>query len=583
MSQLLALSFDVEASPSIFLGRDASAPSEDVGVGWGFSCYPAGGRAAAIIRDPRPVSGHGRERVLGGLDRFRSTVFVCHVRGAAKRPTEQDTHPFRISYGGRDFVFAHNGRLDPNAVRDLDLGEDPRFEPLGTTDSERIFCWLLTRMHAVGARNLRELGYDRLRRWLSDLNVDGTLNILLSDGEDIIAYQDASGFRPLHTQRLTPPHASTELSNAVMRLDYSGPLDAHRTLLLIATTPLGGGDWRPLEPGQLIVARRGNFLRADDSGASAQPSDPPMGDSAASRRKSSRPAPPIPKVGSRLYRVLHRTSYAYSEAVERSTHALRLAPTLSALQSIQAHEVNVSVDCDKRYFEDVFGNASMRLNIERPYTALEITAESMVEVCSPSVPEPRKRATIPLVWMPWQRQMMMPFLLPMELPETQLQELSGYALSFAKRQAFDVVETLDDINRSIYHDFAYVQGLTSNETTPFEVYATRQGVCQDFANLFICLARLLGIPARYRVGYIHTGADYDNHLQSEASHAWAEVYLPWVGWRGFDPTNGCRAGLDHVCVAVGRNYRDATPTSGTIYQGGGTETLRVLVEVEAVG
>jgi transglutaminase-like putative cysteine protease len=105
-------------------------------------------------------------------------------------------------------------------------------------------------------------------------------------------------------------------------------------------------------------------------------------------------------------------------------------------------------------------------------------------------------------------------------------------------------------------------------------------VCQDFANLFICLARLMGVPARYRVGYIYTGGGYENKIQSDASHAWAEVYLPWLGWRGFDPTNGVTASLDHVRVACGRNYRDATPTSGTIFRGGGVEKLTVNVRVE---
>lgn len=89
--------------------------------------------------------------------------------------------------------------------------------------------------------------------------------------------------------------------------------------------------------------------------------------------------------------------------------------------------------------------------------------------------------------------------------------------------------------------------------------------------------------APYRVGYIYTGANYENKVQSEASHAWVELYLPWNGWRGFDPTNGCMAGTDHVRVACGRNYRDATPTTGTIYKGqGGVETLDVEVRVEDV-
>ena len=84
------------------------------------------------------------------------------------------------------------------------------------------------------------------------------------------------------------------------------------------------------------------------------------------------------------------------------------------------------------------------------------------------------------------------------------------------------------------------------------------------------------------MGYIYTGANYANKIQSEASHAWVEVYLPYLGWRGFHPTNACRASQDHVRVAIGRNYIDATPTSGTIYKGGGVETLKVKVKITEV-
>jgi transglutaminase-like putative cysteine protease len=92
----------------------------------------------------------------------------------------------------------------------------------------------------------------------------------------------------------------------------------------------------------------------------------------------------------------------------------------------------------------------------------------------------------------------------------------------------------------------------------------------------------LNVPSRYRVGYIHTGNKYENPNQGDASHAWAEVYLPYLGWRGFDPTNGVLVTQDHIRVACGRNYRDATPTSGTIFRGGGTETLTVQVRVEEI-
>ena len=171
--------------------------------------------------------------------------------------------------------------------------------------------------------------------------------------------------------------------------------------------------------------------------------------------------------------------------------------------------------------------------------------------------------------------MMNPFLLPPELPETELRELSGFGMSFAARRSYDLLETLIDLNEALHRDFKYIPGATTLETSAFDVFQERRGVCQDFANMFICLAR-------YRVGYIHTGAAYHNQIQSEASHAWAEVYLPSVGWRGFDPTNGCLVDLDHIRVATGRNYRDATPTAGTLYAGGHGERLDVSVRVTQI-
>ena len=174
-------------------------------------------------------------------------------------------------------------------------------------------------------------------------------------------------------------------------------------------------------------------------------------------------------------------------------------------------------------------------------------------------------------------------LLPVELPENQLLALSDFAMAAVERNDFQLVDTLVDLNQQIKRDFEYAPKSTTLATTPFELLCNRKGVCQDFANLLICLARLLAIPARYRVGYIRTGADYSNQIQSEASHAWVECYLPWIGWVGFDPTNGTMADLDHVRVACGRSYTDATPTSGTLYRGGSGERLSVRVKTEVVG
>jgi len=612
-SHLLAMSFDTGSSPSITLkaGRDKSL---DAPAGWGFAWYPMDDAAATVVKDPNATHETPLTRVLRDWDRFRSSVFLCHSHGAAKRVTQQDTHPFQRSWAGRDWIFAHSGDLGRDLPEKLPLGEDAWFEPVGRTDSEHAFCWLLGQIRESGARTLGEVGWERLHAWLRELNDLGkplteggapTSNgsFVLSDGHDVVAYCDARGKHPFHRIRRVPPHERYVLVGEQLVVDVSSPYDVNRTMTIVSRTPLSDEEgWEPLAPGEMIVMRRGVFTWSSvhgtaldrprtPTGSVATESQPPVdtrGGRAQAASEQSRLLG-VPRGQTRTRDVLrdgriltveHETIYRYDEAVELSTHVFRLHPVHDLGQDVLDYRLEISPPGAARRAEDVFGNQMLQYKIERPYQELWIRARSRVRVRPPEPIAPLKRATLPLVWMPWQRQMMTPYLLPPELPETQLQELSEYAMSFALRNDYDLVETLRDLNLSIYRDFAYQPGATMLETSPFVVYVERRGVCQDFANLFICLCRLLNVPARYRVGYIFTGADYANQIQSEASHAWAEVYLPNVGWRGYDPTNGIMAGLDHVRVAHGRNYRDATPTSGTLFRGGKGERLEAKVRCE---
>lgn len=616
MSHLLAMSFDWAASPSIELravaahGKRTPEPT-----GWGFAWYPHHTEAAVVIKDPTSLGENAMTQVLRDWNRFRSTIFVCHIRGAAKRITQQDTHPFCRSYAGRDWILAHNGDLLGDLGQELPLGEFPTFEPVGRTDSERVLCWMLTELHNRRVRSLQELGWDVLYSWFARLNGLGTANFILSDGRDLVVYQDREGFNNLHWIRRRPPHAISRLEHEKISLDLADPFDQNRTMVLFSTDPLSEEPWRNMQRGQMLVSRGGALVW--DSHASYAPVEPqtvlkrprpltvevPTHDPAdpawanAMQVRSPSPLSPLQAVRSMLQRslpapqvtrqlkIVHQTIYKYESQVERSKHVLRLRPVQDDLQHVLDYKLSISTEGWRQELEDVFGNHAVAMDIEVPYTEMHLRSEAHVLITTQeplSVNFPMRRPTLPLVWMPWQRQMMAPYLLPPELPETQLRELSDFAMSFVERQDHDLIAALIDMNLTIYRDFAYISGSTTLATTPWDVFASRKGVCQDFANLLICLARLLDVPARYRVGYIYTGGNYENKVQSEASHAWAEVYLPGLGWRGFDPTNGCMVGTDHVRVACGRNYRDATPTSGTIYKGGAGERLTVEVRCEMV-
>jgi transglutaminase-like putative cysteine protease/predicted glutamine amidotransferase len=571
-SRLLAVSADGTLSPRITLpglraGTAAAAP-----VGWGFAWYPEGEAAALVVKDPAAIGENALTRLLHDWDRFQSDILVCHVRGPGLRNTEADTQPFTRAFAGRTWVFAHAGDLAADAARRLPLGDPPLFEPIGRTDSERAFCALLTLARERRARRLADIGWELLHRWLGAVNAHGTLNVVLSDGLDVVAYQDHARHGALHWMRRAAPQPAAPLEGDELVLDLGGEPARHRTVALVSSVPLGDAAWRPMLPGQMLVLRGGRAQWDSHAGAA-----PLAGPAPLVLRRPKRPE-------SRFLSVEHVTTYRYVEAVERSAHVLKLAPVLDATQQAVEHVVDLSVPALRHEYEDVFGNRTVAASIETPFHELTVTSRMLVRVAEPpplALTGPR-RVTMPLVWMPGQRQIMAPYLLPPELPETELRELIDYAMGFVKRQDGDLAATLVDLNETIHRDFTYAPGETHVGTTPFEFYERRRGVCQDFANLLICLARLLNIPARYRVGYIHTGARHANRLQSEASHAWVELYLPDHGWHGFDPTNGCLTGTDHVRVAAGRNYLDAAPVSGTLLAGGGGETLQVHVRVEPV-
>jgi transglutaminase-like putative cysteine protease len=120
---------------------------------------------------------------------------------------------------------------------------------------------------------------------------------------------------------------------------------------------------------------------------------------------------------------------------------------------------------------------------------------------------------------------------------------------------------------------------TDSSTTAAEAFRMKRGVCQDYAHIFIACARHGGVPARFTSGHFLRA---DGMVHQEAGHAWAEAFVPNLGWVGFDAANGICTTDAHARVAIGLDYLGAAPVRGTRY-GGGTETLTVAVKVDHAG
>lgn len=570
------MSFEGELTPAFdlkFLRAGAQRPD-----GWGLGSYPSTEPSASLIKEPSATAA-ASNGALEPREQSASSLFMLHVRTALWGALNQaNTQPFTRPWGGRQWMFGHSGSLDKRP----DLSADPLFEPLGATDSEIVFCELLNRFAERRWRTIGEANPATLAEWLWSFNELGTLNLVLSDGQDLLVYADKreSG---LFCWNLLPPFDKLAFGDADVEVDLARRGVISRKAVMIASRVLPTtvdstqpADWQPIAAGSLWTVRQGVVTNTVSA-----PGAPPEQTQVPARPQVRLNRPRKSEV--KRYDILHRTTYRYTTAVEHSMHLLRMSPMHDRLQSVVAHSLDVSVEGESRDYEDVFGNRVRRIKVEKPFTEMNVVAKSTVELLDTdplSFRPLRARSAFPLVWMPWHRRVLGPYLQPPELPESELTELSEYAMSFVERNDYDLLDTLMDLNATIFREYKYTQGCTDLSTTAYQVYATRKGVCQDFSNLFICMTRLLGVPARYMCGYVYTGPKNEAHPQSDASHAWVQVYLREVGWRGFDPTNGVLTQTEHVRLATGRNYTDATPTSGTLFAGGGGEELEVEVRLD---
>ncbi|WP_318308260.1 transglutaminase-like domain-containing protein [Flagellimonas crocea] len=139
-----------------------------------------------------------------------------------------------------------------------------------------------------------------------------------------------------------------------------------------------------------------------------------------------------------------------------------------------------------------------------------------------------------------------------------------------------IFENLVELNKWTYEHIYFKTGVTHVDTSLHDIIENRHGVCQDFTHLFCAIAKRHGIPARYVSGYLHQGHGFFGDSQM---HAWAEAYVPNVGWMGFDPTNNVLANHNHIKVCHGKDYKDCAPLKGVVYTLGKNETeYSVLVK-----
>jgi transglutaminase-like putative cysteine protease len=281
------------------------------------------------------------------------------------------------------------------------------------------------------------------------------------------------------------------------------------------------------------------------------------------------------------YAIRHITKFSYASPVSESLMEVRMQPRSEGAQRCLRFELGIAPRARVLGYRDYLGNLIHHFDVPARHGALTVTARAHVQLDRlPPLPLALPDAAWDEVdrWADTGEHF--DFRQPSRFAvwtESMLDYLQG--LGASGRRAHDPLTTVRQVMAAIFADFEYVPKSTRVDSPIDEALSARKGVCQDFAHIMIAMVRRLGLPARYVSGYIaRQSASERDGLAASATHAWAEVHFPEVGWVGFDPTNNTEAALRHIRVAVGRDYADVPPTRG-VFKGNATSQLSVSVDV----
>ena len=267
----------------------------------------------------------------------------------------------------------------------------------------------------------------------------------------------------------------------------------------------------------------------------------------------------------------HTTRFRYSEPVYLEPHAIRMRPRSDPWQRLTSFRIEIepepvllseAVDAEgndiaQAWFSDLTQELAIRIAFEVE-TLREDPFDYMV-VGDGAMRLPAKY--------PGDLQQSLAGALARCEPGSDA--ASGFVRPIVERTRGRTLQFLACLNEAIYRNYKTVVRVHGGPLPPSKTLKARRVACRDLAVLFVECCRAVGIAARFVSGYTEHSARTDvNHM-----HAWAEVFLPGGGWRGYDPSQGLAVSDRHIAVAASIDPRLAAPTTGTYRGAASTEAM----------
>jgi transglutaminase-like putative cysteine protease len=277
------------------------------------------------------------------------------------------------------------------------------------------------------------------------------------------------------------------------------------------------------------------------------------------------------------YKIIHRTYYNYTNTVTLGAHELLLRPREGHDLRIESFELKITPSAKVYWHRDVEGNSVAVANFTRPAQQLTVESEVIIQQYNESPLDfivADYAINYPFSYDEADQFLLSPYRV---LPDQETRELLNNWI-FNVWKSHDQIQTytlLQRLTETIYNTLVYKVREEPGVQSAKETLSLGSGSCRDFALLFMEAVKCLGLASRFVSGYLYAPL---MSSQVGSTHAWAEVYLPGGGWKGFDPTIGDIVGTDHIPVAVSRLAEAVPPISGS-YAGSAESQLDVGVWV----
>ncbi|MCQ9102758.1 class II glutamine amidotransferase [Vibrio alginolyticus] len=225
--------------------------------GWGITFYE--GKGFRAFKDPKPSCESKIAELVQNYP-IKSRAVVSHIRQANRGGVNlENTHPFTRELWGRYWTFAHNGQL--SGYQDLHTG---RHRPVGETDSELAFCWLLKQMEDRYPEPPKDMEsvFLYVAKCCDELREKGVFNMLLSDGEYVMTYCT----NHLYWITRRAPFGKAALLDEDVEINFQEETTPHDIVSVIATQPLTGNEaWQRMKPGEYGLFHLGELVKNNAS------------------------------------------------------------------------------------------------------------------------------------------------------------------------------------------------------------------------------------------------------------------------------------------------------------------------------